>query len=123
ETADFLAGFEQPVESAERVVGACAKEETDRLIKITYLCRRWRQWAYDLLEWAVEAVEHAVELHAHLIGQRPAGNVIRRGWGGAGIRKIVRVVLRLEHVEHVGTKRLGTLHDIGAGPIMFAGNV
>ena len=43
----------------------------------------------------------AVELHAHLVGERPAGHVVgRRRRRGAG-REVVRVVLRLEHVEDV----------------------
>ena len=66
----------------------------------------------DLLERALKRIEDAVELHAHLIGERPTGVVVRRDGRAAGIREVVGIVLRLEHVEPVGPERLRALHDI-----------
>ncbi len=63
--------------------------------------RRRRDERRQLLERAVEAVEDAVELHAHLERQRLAGRVVGRRRRAAGVGEVVRVVLRLEHVEHV----------------------
>ena len=74
----------------------------------------------DLLERAVEPVEDAIELDAHLIGQRPAGVVVGAGRRPAGIRDVVRMILRLEHVEHVRAERLRRLHDVRAGRIGLA---
>ena len=62
-------------------------------------------------ERAVEAIENAVELDPHLERERPAGDVVRRNGRPAGIAKIVGMILRLEHVEHVRAERLRGLHD------------
>ena len=51
------------------------------------LPRRRLLQAVQLLERAVETVEHAIELHAHLKGQRPAGDVVGRRRRPAGIGK------------------------------------
>src|ERR1700693_3986293 len=72
-----------------------------------------RRWCYEGVagrpgeadhrrEWATERVEHAIELHAHLIGERPAGVVVRRSWRPTWIRDVVGMVLWLEHVAGVG---------------------
>ena len=55
-------------------------------------------------------------LHAHLKGQRIAGRVVGPDRRPAGISEVVGMVLRLEHVEHMGAKRLGALHDVGTPP-------
>ena len=64
----------------------------------------------DPLEGTVEAVEDAIELHAHLVGERPAGVVVGRNRRTAGRGEVVRVILRLEHVDHVGPEGLRGLH-------------
>src|SRR5690242_18064793 len=72
------------------------------------------------LERTVEAVEHAVELHTHLIGERPTGVVVRALRRAARVREVIRVILRLEHVEHVGPEGLRRLHDERAGRIRLS---
>ena len=64
-----------------------------------------------LAERGVEAIQDAVELHAHLIGQRPARVVVRRDRRAAWILKIVRVVLRFEHVHDMGPECLSRQDD------------
>src|SRR6185436_6225102 len=65
----------------------------------------------DTLERALECLEEAIELHAHLKCERPPGVVVRRRWRSTGRRNVVGMVLRLEHVEHMWSKRLRGLHD------------
>ena len=69
---------------------------------------------------AVNAVEDPVELHAHLIGERPPGDVVRRSGRRAGIWKDIRMHLRLEHVHHVGPERLRRGDHERAGRILLA---
>src|SRR6187200_1681172 len=71
----------------------------------------WEGHRVDRLEWALERLEDAIELHAHLKCERPPGVIVRRRWRSPGRRNVVGVVLRLEHVEHVWSKRLRGLHD------------
>ena len=71
---------------------------------------RGRRGRADALEGSVEAIEDAVELDAHLKRQCPPGHVVGRRRRGAGIGDVVRVILWLEHVEHMGPKRLRGLH-------------
>ena len=70
-------------------------------------------------ERSAERLQNPVELHSHLIGERPACVVVRRSRRAAGIRDVVRVVLRLEHVEDVRPKRLRRLHHVGACRVVF----
>jgi hypothetical protein len=74
----------------------------------------------DLRERAVEALQDAIELHPHLERQRVPGVVIGRPGRPARVQQIVGIVLRLEHVEHVGPERLRGLHNVGAGRIRLA---
>ena len=74
----------------------------------------------ETLERAVEPVENAVVLDAHLHRQRPAGIVVRRCRRRAREREVVRVILRLEHVEHVRTERLRRLHHVRAGEVLLS---
>ena len=74
----------------------------------------------DLLEGSGKPVEDAIELHAHLKGECPTRVVVRRSGSRARIRKIIGMVLRLEHVEHVGAKRLRTFHNVRASRIRLA---
>ena len=69
---------------------------------------------------AVELVEDAVETDAHLIGEGIAGDVIGRLGRAARIFGIVRMILRLEHVEDMGAIRLRRAHDIGSRRIGLA---
>ena len=69
------------------------------------------------LERPVEGLEDAVELHAHLEGERPAGAVVGRNRRAARVLEVVRMILRLEHVEHVRAKCLRRLHDERAGRV------
>ncbi|MNQ42812.1 hypothetical protein D3C85_565210 [compost metagenome] len=74
----------------------------------------------DALGRSLEAVEDAVELDPHLQRQRIAGGVIGQGGRTARILQVVRVVLRLEHVQHVRAIGLGRLHHIGTCRIGLA---
>ncbi len=68
----------------------------------------------------VEAVENAVELHAHLVGERPTGVVVRATRRAAGIGEVVRVVLRLHHVEDLPARGLRRLDHERAGRIVLS---
>src|SRR5688572_978853 len=81
---------------------------------------RWRRNPIDGLQGAFETVEDAIELHAHLECERPTGAVIRRRRGTAWVRNVVRIVLWLEHIEHVRTEGLRRLHHKRACRIAFA---
>ncbi len=65
-------------------------------------------------EGRVEPLLRRRVVDAHLPGQRPPGHVVGRDRRAARIREVVRVVLRLEHVEHVRPERLVRLHDVRA---------
>uniref|UniRef100_A0A0N5A4K1 LigA n=1 Tax=Parastrongyloides trichosuri TaxID=131310 RepID=A0A0N5A4K1_PARTI len=70
----------------------------------------------------LEAVQDAVELHAHLHGQGVARGVIGQFGRAARILQVVRVVLRLEHVQNVRAIGLGRLHHIGTRRIGLSPN-
>ncbi len=74
----------------------------------------------DLLEWAVETIEYPVELDPHLVGQCPAGVVVWRNRRAARILQIVRMILRLEHIQNVRAKCLCGHDDVGTGRIALA---
>ena len=61
-------------------------------------------------------------LHTHLESEGPAGDIVRRIGRAAGIAKIVGVILRFEHVEHVRAESLGGLDDVGSGGIGLPGD-
>ena len=65
-------------------------------------------------------IERTIKLHAHLIRQCPSRIVIRRDGRAARIGKIVGMILRFEHVEHVCTECLSRLNHPGVGGIRFA---
>ena len=64
---------------------------------------------FTFVERTVKAIQNPVELDAHLIGEGPAGNVIGGNRRSARVSEIVGMVLRLEHIHHVGTERLRRL--------------
>src|SRR6185503_1065239 len=71
-------------------------------------------------EWAVEAVENAIELDAHRVCERVTGRVVWRRWRPARVRDVVRMILRLEHVEDVRPESLRRLYDERVGRIALA---
>src|SRR5204863_5375111 len=72
----------------------------------------WRRnRALDRGKWPVEPLEDSIESHAHLVSQRPTRIVVWRSRSCPGIGKVVRMVLRLEHVENVRAERLRRFHD------------
>src|SRR5687768_1789967 len=83
----------------------------------------WGRHSLDRRKWAIEAVEDPVELDSHLIRERPPGVVIRRNGRTARILEVVRVILRLEHVEHVRPEGLRRLHDVGSSGVALAAYV
>ena len=85
--------------------------------------RRCGQVGGDLFKRAGEAGVEAGEGDAHLIGEGPAGGVVGAGGRGAGVGKVVGVVLGLEHVEDLGAVALGTGDDERAGGVVFAVDV
>ena len=76
----------------------------------------------DRLERSIEPVEDAIERHAHLVGERVAGVVVWALRRPTRIREIIRMILRLEHVEYVRTERLVALHHVRSGGILLAGH-
>src|SRR5215831_15058309 len=64
----------------------------------------------ELHEGTVESIEDAVVLDAHLHGESPACDVVRRNGRSAGVGIVVRMVLRLEHFADHGAKGLCGLH-------------
>ena len=112
-----VAGAQQAIDGHERVVLMVAHQIAGR--RPPRRARRppaGRSREQDL-ERAVECLEHAIELHAHLERQRPAGVVVRRHRRPARVGDVVRVLLRLEHVEHVRAERLRRLHHERPGGI------
>ena len=110
---------QQPVDRGERIVDRVAERVAGGRGRRDLAWRRLLQ-AIQLFERAVESVEDAVDLDAHLIGQRPARAVVRAGRRAARIGNVVGMVLRLEHVEHVGPECLRGLDDVGAGRVVLA---
>ena len=113
----------KPIHGPERVVELRAQEKADSVLGRRDAGRRWwHDEVIDLLKRAVEAVEYPVELDGHLEGRGVACGVVRPDRGAAGIGEVVGVVLRLEHIEHVGAKRLRGLHDVRTLGIRLAGD-
>ena len=107
EPVHLLLGREQAVHDDRGVVDPVAQQEPGGPVGIGHGPGRRRRQSRDLLKRALERFQDAVELHAHLIGERPAGVVVGRDGRAAGIGEVVGMVLRLEHVEDVGPERLG----------------
>src|SRR5579883_2990686 len=90
------------------------------------LCRpvnrlRWRLLlSVHLLERAVEAIQNTIELDPHLKGQCIAGDVVWWNRRSAGISEIVRMILRLEHIQNVRPERLCRFHHPRSRRITFA---
>src|SRR5262245_57645181 len=76
----------------------------------------------DSLEGSIESIEDPIKIDAHLKSQCPAGAVIGRDGWSAGILKIIRMILRFEHIENVRSKRLRGFHDVRIGRISLTGN-
>src|SRR5215831_15287310 len=92
---------------------------SDRLCDFTWC--RFDLFDRQLSALAIEAVENSIELYAHRVRKRPPGVVVGPCRRSAGIRKIVRVVLGLEHIQNVRTICLIGLYDIGSGRVRLAG--
>src|SRR5262249_42267852 len=73
-----------------------------------------------LFKWAVKSIEDATELDAHLVGQGPSRIVVWRNWRATRIGKIIRMILRFEHVDDMGPECLRRLDDIGTGRIALS---
>ena len=115
EPVDLVPRGVQPVDRRERVVRLMAEQEAVRPARVRDRPRHGaRVPLRDLLERPVEALQDAVELDPHLDRQRPARVVVRRGRRRPRIEKIVRVVLRLEHVEDVRPEGLRGPHHVRA---------
>src|SRR6516164_1249770 len=71
---------------------------------------------------AIEAVKDPIELYAHNVRQRPSRVVIGPGRRSARIRKIIRVVLGLEHIQDVRAISLIRLDYIRPGWVRLAGD-
>src|SRR5260370_13804610 len=84
--------------------------------------RRPLQSTY-FLERTSESVQDAIELHAHLICQRVAGDIIGRDGRTTWITEIVGMILRLEHIENVRPECLSRFHQPGSSRIVLACDV
>src|SRR4051812_30000576 len=105
QSTHFFARGEQAIYGAERIVGPGVQEES-RGTGCVEDTGRWRQdRSLDWLEGAFEAVENAIKLHRHLIGERPAGDVVWRRRRCTGIGEVAGMILRLKQVEHVSPER------------------
>uniref|UniRef100_A0A0N4ZWA7 Twin arginine translocase protein A n=1 Tax=Parastrongyloides trichosuri TaxID=131310 RepID=A0A0N4ZWA7_PARTI len=113
--------LQQAVGQDEAVVDLVGDDKT-RAPRTDDRARRRVQQVVRPAEGAVKAVQHAIERHPHLIGQSVSGDVVRQLGRAAGVFGVVRMVLRLEHVQHVGPEGLGGLHHIGALRIALSAN-
>src|SRR5437899_1713260 len=64
---------------------------------------------FDFFERTAEAFQNAVKLDAHLKSQRVAGRIVGARRCSTRIRDVVGVILRLEHVKAMCTKRLAAV--------------
>ena len=71
-------------------------------------------------EIALYRIEHSIKSYAHLEGEGIARTIVWRDRCGAGGGDIVRVILGLEHIQDMRSKRLITRHDQGAGRVSLA---
>ena len=113
------ARLQQSVGQHEAVV-RLMPDDPARLARPDHAAGGDRQQVGHALERARETVEHAIEIHAHLVRQRIAGDVVRRLGRAAGEFGIVRMILRLEHVDHVRAIGLRGLHDVRPRRIALA---
>ena len=97
-----------------------AEQITCGFIRRQHFARRRFGKAVDLFKWPVEAIQYAIKLHAHLQRQRPTCAVIRRRGRPAGKSEIVRVKLRLKHIQHMRAKCLRSFHNIRLRRILLA---
>ena len=119
---DLFVRLQQPVHGDEGVVHLVAEQIAGRLRlagRRRDLAWRDRHQVRHLLERAIEPLEDAVELDPHRVGDVVAGDVVRRARRAARIRDVVRVILRLEHVHHMGAERLRRLDDERSGGILL----
>ena len=112
-SSDGFPRGEQPVHRAKGIVRfARDRESSGCAVGGQHATWRGRDVPLgDVLERAGESLEDAIELDAHLERQRPARIVVRRGRRRARVGNDVRMILRLEHVEHVRPERLRGHHD------------
>src|SRR5438067_7230228 len=106
---NLLTACEQSVDRSECVV----RVATQRIpcSHHRYRSRRSGSEPDKLFEGAVERIEYSIELNSHLICECPSRDVIRRSRRPTGIWNVVRMILRLEHVEHVRSECLRGFYD------------
>src|SRR6185503_2988893 len=90
---------------------------------VEHIAARERQHFIDLFERPSQRGEHTVELYLHLHRQRPARDVIGRDRRTAGILEVVRMILRLEHVENVRAVGLVAGHEERTGRVWLPGDL
>src|SRR5687768_7693577 len=117
---DLVPAGENPIDRRERIVDRVAQRvgwHPERNVS-----RRRRRVSRDWDEGTAEWIEHAIELHAHLVGERPAGVVIGRSRRSPRIGNVVWMHLRLEHIDDVRAERLRGSHDQRIHRITFSAN-
>src|SRR6266496_1000539 len=94
---NLLTTREQPVDRCERIVRIAPY----RIPRCRYWCvsRRSRSESDKLFERPVEWIEYSIELNSHLKAKSPSRDVIRWSRRPTGIGNVVRMILRLEHVD------------------------
>src|SRR5436305_15164039 len=95
--------------------GVCSRSARKRLD------RRLRK-AGHRSEWPGEWIENAIELNAHLISKSPSGIVVGRRGRSTRVWNVVRVILRLKHVQDVRPECLSSLNDERVGRVALALN-
>ena len=116
-----VAGFiQKPVHHDERIVLVVADQPARRRRRTRDGRGRRIEQTFDFRERTVEAVQNAVEPNAHLHSERPASDVVGRYRRAAGITEIVRVILRLEHIENVRAESLRRLDYVRSSRIVLA---
>src|SRR5439155_25795092 len=105
----------------KRVVYLTAEQISAGARRLRDFARRRRHEIGNLLERTVgERIEDAIKLDTHRVRNVVAGPIVRRSWRSARIRDVVRMILRLEHVQQVRAERLRALHDVRTSRILLA---
>src|SRR5690606_13027228 len=75
---------------------------------------RWRYLQFAVRNGAkrsVKCIQYPVERDTELIGQGPAGSVIRSYGRASRVLEIIGVVLWFKHIQYMGTECLAGFHD------------
>ena len=104
----ILARRKQTVDRLEAVVYLVAQQITRRTASIDFPLGHGQK-AVDLFKRPAEIIEHAVELNPHLIRQRPSGTVVRSNRRPTRKPEVVRIILRLKHVQQMRAEGLRRL--------------